>query len=375
VLRRKLGSERPVPEYGHVTPAKAVSLAISRAAQDLLRVPMSATEVSEARVSVAAMRELIPDGALCLVLRGPGTARGLVALDQVWMASVVEAQTRGRIEGGTVNPRAPTGTDAVLCTGFLAALLRGFSRHLAGHPAQERVDGFAPGERIGSLRLLPHALEDTAYRAFSVQGDIAGGTRKGRMVLILPWEAKPVLGAADLAEGEAAATDWTTLLGARVMDSPAVLEAVLCRLKLSLADVASLKPGARLALPMRCLGEVAMEGPEADQAGVWRLGQADGLRAVKLVSATATARGGQGAPDEDRDQPHEHTGTEPHHGQGPNRQDPKAASRSGSTEPQQRVENTAGGQKARRADAAVAPDPEEFDDLPELRSDAGWDAA
>ncbi len=60
VLRRMLGAERPTPEFGHVTPPKALGLAVSQAAQQVLSLPMSVRSVDEARVSVAAMGELIP---------------------------------------------------------------------------------------------------------------------------------------------------------------------------------------------------------------------------------------------------------------------------------------------------------------------------
>src|SRR6056297_1833359 len=231
-LRRKLCSDRPAPAVGQVSPAQALRLSLSRAAQEALRLSVAAIRIEEARLTLAAIDDLIPDMALSVVIRGARGARGLVVLDQTAAAAAVEMQTCGRLSAQPPAPRAPTLTDAVLCSPFFNRMLAGFGAALAGHSAQDCAAGFVAGERLASVRLLPHVLADVVYRAFTMEVEIGGGQRRGSLLLILPWDMPAASAAAAASSGaapaaDAAATAWSDDFTGRIMDSTADFEVVL----------------------------------------------------------------------------------------------------------------------------------------------------
>lgn len=285
VLRRKAGIGRPEPEYGMVSPAKALRLGISKAAQDVLRAPMAAGEIAESRVSLQTMAKVLPDGALCVLLHGPGNARGVVALDRNTVASMLQALTLGRFSEAPIPDRPSTSTDAMLARRFLAELLTVFAASLAGHSAAGWATGFTPRDRIDDLRGLPHLLRDVSYRMFAITVDIGAGLRSGQICVLLPTE-----GAAGTngipAPGLVEPPDWSGRMERMILDSPARLDAVLCRLRLTLSDVAAMQPGDTLRLPARVLYEISLEGASGEQAGTARIGQVDGARAVMLTGVS-----------------------------------------------------------------------------------------
>lgn len=309
-MKRKAGALRPEPDHGRVTPAGALRLAVSRAAQEALRAALKAGDVAEARLTLPAIAEALPQAGLWVALRGPGAAAGLVTLDASLLAAVLQAQTTGRITGSSVAERAPTQTDAILARRFLTLLLETFALRLEGTAQARWASGFQARDRVADPARLPHLMPDTVYRGFSAAVEIAGGLRQGRLDLILPQEPAGEAAAADPAasEPDPRRAAWQGALAQKVLDSPAALEAVLHRLEMPLADLSRLRPDMLLPLPPQAIATVSLEGADGRRAGVARLGQTQGRRAVKLISVpgpredeAGEARSGPGggrAPDE-----------------------------------------------------------------------------
>lgn len=288
-LKRKAGADRPEPDHGLVTPVRALRLAVSRAAQEVLRVQFRGGDVTEARSTLGDMGESLPKSGLWVLIRGPGAAAGVVTLDPSLLAAVLQAQTTGRVTGAQVSERQPTQTDAIMARRFLTVLLETFALRLEGSPAARWAAGFQPRDRIADVARLPHLLPDVVYRGLVVDVDIAAGQRSGRLGLVMPQDPPGLAeGAADAgAEPDMRAEAWAGALAQQVLDSPAILEAVLHRLEIPLSELPRLQPGFVLMLPKQALHSVSLEGGDGVSAGVARLGQSQGRRAVKLVVATA----------------------------------------------------------------------------------------
>ncbi|WP_168184033.1 FliM/FliN family flagellar motor switch protein [Pseudoruegeria sp. SK021] len=281
ILRRKVGAGRAEPEFGMVSPAKALRLGVSKAAQDVLRTPMAVDGVDEERATLQSMAAMFPDRALNVLLHGPGDARGVLSLDQACLASVLQALTLGRFSDGPVQDRPPTSTDAMLTRRFVAVLLQAFGAALAGRPDAAWATGFGPRDRIDDLRRLPHLLADVSFRLFSITIDIGSGLRNGRICLALPADGN---GVADTPQQDVdARADWSGRIERKVLDSPANLDVILGRVVLTLSDVAALRPDDVLTLPARCVGELSLETDAGEPVGFARLGQLDGSRAVCLT--------------------------------------------------------------------------------------------
>ncbi len=304
-MQRKAGADRPEPDHGRVTPAGALRLAVSRAGQEVLKVALRAGDLAEARLTLASMAEALPPSGLWVMLRGPGTAAGLVTLDASLLAAVLQALTAGRVSGSGVPDRAPTQTDAILARRFLTVLLESFAARLDGSTAARWAAGFQPRERVSDPARLPHLLPDAVYRGMTVGIDIAG-LRSGTLGLILPHD--PPCDGAPAAEAEAGSDPrlaaWQSALAEKVMDSPVPIEAVLHRLELPLAELSRLRPDMLLPLPAQSIAAVSLEGADGRRTGTGRLGRSEGHRAVKIVAlpqqredvGTADGKGGAGAP-------------------------------------------------------------------------------
>lgn len=284
-MQRKAGADRPEPDHGRVTPAGALRLALSRAAQEVLKVPLRAGDVAEARMTLGSMAESLPPAGLWVMLRGPGSAAGLVTLDASLLAAVLQALTAGKVTRSSVPDRAPTQTDAILARRFLTVLLETFAARLDSAPAARWAAGFQPRDRVPDPARLPHLLADTVYRGLTVEVDIAG-LRPGALGLILPHDPPGDGGA--VAEAEAGPDPrlaaWQSALADKVMDSPVPIEAVLYRLELPLAELSRLRPDMLLTLPAQALSAVSLEGADGRRTGTARLGQSEGRRAVKIVA-------------------------------------------------------------------------------------------
>lgn len=281
-LKRLAGAGRPPPDHGVVSTASALRLAVSKAAQDVARAALAGGEVHDLRVTLGAMAQVLPEGGLCVLLQGPGRARGLLTLDQSLLSALVQALTTGRITGAEAPRRPPTQTDAILVRRFLTVLLETLAKRLAGHGAAQWATGFQPRDRVADPGRLPHLLLDVVYQGLSIEVDIADGLRQGVLCLILPETV-------DLSDHDAPDTlarqAFTEAIGRKIRNAPAELEAVLHCLRMSLAEVSALKPNMLLTLPRTALGEVTLVGCDGTRAGVARLGQSGGFRAVKLVGA------------------------------------------------------------------------------------------
>lgn len=284
-MQRKAGADRPEPDHGRVTPAGALRLALSRAAQEVLKVPLRAGDVAEARMTLGSMAEALPPAGLWVMLRGPGSAAGLVTLDSSLLAAVLQALTAGKVTGSGVPDRAPTQTDAILARRFLTVLLETFAARLDGAPAARWAAGFQPRDRVPDPARLPHLLADTVYRGLTVEVDIAG-LRPGALGLVLPHDPPGDGGAAAEVETgpDPRVAAWQSALADKVMDSPVPIEAVLYRLELPLAELSRLRPDMLLTLPAQALAAVSLEGADGRRTGTARLGQSEGRRAVKIVT-------------------------------------------------------------------------------------------
>lgn len=294
-LRRMIGAARQVPAHGSVRVEDALRLALSRAGQDALRIAVTAGAIRSDRAGIGALGGLLPRDGLWVTLQGPHRLRGVVGLDASLLAGLVQALTLGQVRrDDTTAPRKTTQTDAMLLRRFLAVLLDTLARRLDGQPQGAWAAGYQPRDRIADAARLPHVLPDMPYHVLGCDVDVADGARKGTIVLALP-EAGPVAQMDNPQAAERAA--FTAALAQTLSDAPADLEAVLCRMTLSLDTVTGLAPDMVLPIPRHSVGEVVLQGCDGRPAAVARLGQSRGLRAVKIVSITGCDAGAVRADD------------------------------------------------------------------------------
>lgn len=299
VLRRKARAGRAGHEARVMSPARALRSALARAAETQFELALAVSGVQSEQLIQEAMLRCVDEEMLFVVLDGPQGAVGAVALDQNVVAGFIECQTIGRVSEQAGLQRAPTATDAALVAPFIDMMLREMTEGL-GVAQGALTEGFSYGARIESKRHLQLIADAGDYHVMRAQLELAGGAKRGELVLVLPVSgARPGPAgrrrrgndnARTQSETQAGVPDGETdpqakqMLGAgALMDAQAVMRAVIARQRMSLSEFSALKAGEVLTLPLRSFDGVELDaGAGSERLGPCKLGQFDGLRAVQL---------------------------------------------------------------------------------------------
>ena len=278
VLSRKANAARKEQEARVLSPARALRRALSRSADALWGLPIVVDGVQEETLVLDACLDGVPGDALVIVLEGPDGIAGAAVLDRATVRSVIEVQTIGRVTNLPPDPRALTPTDAAMCAPLLDAMMTRFSNNLDGHPSQGEFTGYRFGAMVEDTRALGILMDAAEFHSFLVSVELGDKMRRGELLFILPVVAPPEPDRAPEARGD----PLRAKNAARMQMVEARLEAVLCRIRMSLASADQLKPGDLLPLPDAVLDQVELSAGGMQIAKRCRLGQMGGLRAVRL---------------------------------------------------------------------------------------------
>lgn len=291
VLRRKVAVRR-ADHRGVETGARAWRTAFARVARDMVGLDLAVPVLHDDRRSLTELLELVPERALLAVLEGPGQGLGLLAMSPDLTASVIEAQTIGRISASPPLPRRPTRTDGAMAARLIDGALTALETALAHSPDLRWTAGFRYASFLDEPRPLGLLLEDIPYRLLICDLDIADGLRRGRVLLALPAEGrgpKPTPHTPD--ETPSTTLAWQAALNGAVLGADVAIDAVIGRLRLPLGQAMGLEAGAILPLTGARLDCIALIGPAGQPMGTARLGQNRGLRALKFQAAENDAGG------------------------------------------------------------------------------------
>lgn len=291
VIRRKLAAARAAQTEGGPGADRGWRLALARAARDVMKLPLDVPGLRLVRASLAELLEFPESLSLLAVLEGPGEGTGLLVLSPPVLQAMIEMQTMGRVQSATAQPRKPTRTDAAMVAGLIDAALTGLEQVLAQEADLVWAGGFRYASFLDDPRPLGLLLEDCAYRVLRAEVALAGGARRGEVLLALPAEGRGSLPAvaAPPPLPEEAGPAFARALAEQVEASGAVLQAVLARVTLPLSAVMGLAPGEVLALPMAGLDRISLEGSDGRRVAEGKLGQNRGMRALRLAVQPAAA--------------------------------------------------------------------------------------
>ena len=230
------------------------------------------------------MLAAIPEGALRLRVAvqadaAPGPppgapGDGIAWLDAPLFAAIVERRLTGAEGTGPVEARPPTALDAVLCgevVDALCAALVGGAAAAAGAP---RAAGFlAPGRDAAVL------LPDLPFEVHELALEIGAGRVPGRIGLARPAAAAP----------GAAADAPPPPPSEHLLATRAELRAVLGRITVPFARLASLAPGETLTLPRAAIDGVTLASAGGRPFARGRLGRMNEHRAVRVAMPLSPA--------------------------------------------------------------------------------------
>lgn len=273
---------RLAAEQEHAAFDGALRVAFGRMAANCPGLDSSVQSIEIQQVGLAELIDFAETGMFLALLEGRQERMGLAMLCPSLLSALIEAQATGRVEVASPPRRKPTRTDAALVAPMIDAFLRLLEARCAELPQSERVSGYVYGSFLDDPRPLGLMLEDGLFLMLYLRVSLGTGARQGSWRLFLPM-ADP---ACPQPEADAAATtrDWDARLEAAVHNSPVHLEAILCRLQLSLTEALRLRPGDTLRLPDTALESLALESITHQPIGIGRLGQARGQRAVRLTA-------------------------------------------------------------------------------------------
>jgi hypothetical protein len=263
---------------------RALRLALARAARDIFELPVSVIGATQGRDSLESVPGRLKEENLLLHLDGPGRAIGALSVNRSFMTALIQQQTIGKVTGGEPAERAYTSTDAALVAPLVDEMIKR-AADLSEKPADtECFRGFRFGTRVVDLRAMMLLLEAERFRCFDLTVEFNGGVSQGQMLLILP---EPVV----VAQKKTADSETISMKEA-VSSARADLNAVICRLTLSLNELSNLRIGDTLALKDPNLAHADLVSITGTRISTARLGQAGGLRAVRINEvATASMEG------------------------------------------------------------------------------------
>ncbi|SDH64275.1 FliM/FliN family flagellar motor switch protein [Alloyangia pacifica] len=274
VLSRKADAARRVFEARAMSPAKALRRALSRSADVLWDLALVAKAVDQEHLDQDGVVAQLPPEALLLLLDGPEGVVGFVTLERDLVVGLTEVQTMLQVTQMPADPRPFTATDAAMAAPLLDATLERFARFLEDHPLRAQIEGFRFGAMLEDARAAGMLLDAPGYMMFRTTLDLALGRRRGELRLFLP-ERPGARRAAPPGQPGAHEQKMELL--------PAQMQAVLGALRLPLGRVQALQPGDLLPLAPEVLERVTFyTGPGTPVAG-GRLGQMNGMRAVRLT--------------------------------------------------------------------------------------------
>ncbi len=286
ILRRKTqGGPKPAEAVGdHVlSPERVLRLALERATDRVIGLAVSVTDIGLSTVGLDGLLAALDPQLLLVAVSGPDGPAGLVAIDVQSVTAIVECQIIGRLVAAVAATRGLTGTDLALVQPVLAAFLADLSEVAMGTDLAGWADGLVLSLRIPGPRAVGMLLADGAFRLARMTLDFGVPGRFGTVILALPL----VRGPRASVMPDAKTGDWSRQLRQAVMAAPAELIAVLHRMRLPLRAVEGFAVGQVIALNGTTVGSVRLEGPDGATLAQARLGQAAGLRAVRIEGAAA----------------------------------------------------------------------------------------
>jgi len=289
IIRKKVAAARSNQPEGGPGADRAWRLALARAANDILALPLEVARLSVNRRSLAELLELAPERALIAVLEGPAEGLGILMLSPPVLSAMIEMQTIGRVSSSAPPVRKPTRTDASMVADMIDQALQELESGLESDPDLIWAGGFNYASFLDDPRPLGLLLEEEHYRVIQAELRLGNGAKSGGVMLALPAEGrgrapKP---APTATPAPVAAALFSKALSDQVMRTEADIAAILHRFTVPLSFVMALKTGDLVPLSTAALDRIVLEGLDGRPFASGRLGQNRGMRAVRLAPQAA----------------------------------------------------------------------------------------
>lgn len=298
--KTELGRAPQLPVLPRPTPAQAAATAIGRVAETLYQMALKSDAVALDSASLAELPELLPEGALLIVLQGAGEEMGVIALCRDTVMALIEIQTLSRVTSRPIPQRKLTRADALMCAEFVNTLIAELGQELTPLDGFARIGEFRYATYLDEPRPLALILEDKPFRTMSFQIEMGvKPARKSKIFLALPASigseeksSPPETGAASVVALQDMSAQENTLprpketglgtLAPTVQDVSIDVVGILCRRRVTLRELREMKEGEVLTLPRVSLAGATLELKDGQVIARGKLGEAEGCHALRL---------------------------------------------------------------------------------------------
>ena len=277
-VQRKLTAASNGPQTGERTALRALRLGFARAAATVCDLPLVVIGATQRRACTDEVPNYIREDWLLLLLDGSDGQIGALLFDPNSIAALIQHQTMGAVSGGATGDRAFTETDAAMVAPLVDAMLQKAGELVQVAPDARCLTGYSFGARSEDARSLVLALEMDQYRVFELSLDFTGGIVQGTACLILPVPPEPV---------PTKSSSSGPRLYKAVGGASADLNAVICRVQVTLAELSEMTPGDVIPLTMGRFEKTELLAISGQRITTGQLGQSSGFRAVRLAGYMA----------------------------------------------------------------------------------------
>ncbi len=284
ILRRKAADGRTEHQARAMTPNKALRLGLALAAEKGMDLALDVTDVRHVKLPHRAVEVTLDNESLLILLEGQNGEPGALAMDMQVMAGLVEFQTLGQVVPKPVTDRVPTKVDAALVTPFLEDALMRYVRMLAEEgEAPYWLQHYKFGAMMQDTRTLSLAMTAQDYQMFVLDVKLERGKKTGTMALLFP-DVQVLVNEPE----EDAETDAEKFQNG-VKEASTVLNAVVGKISLPIAQIQALQAGDTLPLSEEAMQNATLEALTGEEIAEVRIGQLNGMRAVCVPGLVGAA--------------------------------------------------------------------------------------
>lgn len=281
ILRRMTGQRAEEADDNPLTSSRALRLALTKAANDTVGLILTVTSIEEETLPLDAMLDGLDQTLMLIELVRSKQLVGLVGLDTQLRAAILEMQTVGNLIDAAAEERPATATDKMMCDPVLHAFLKDLPQAVMGTEFEGWPDDIMVDQRLQNARAAGLVLDDRDYRILRLTVDLGVADRTGSVLIALP----PVPTAGQMQPDIVEHQNWDSQFRANVSAAPAMLEALLHRFTMPLAQAQNLQVGQVVPLPGCTVNSVRLLTPDGLKVAEAKLGQVGGKRAVRIEAA------------------------------------------------------------------------------------------
>lgn len=274
-VQRKLAAASSGKQTGERTALRALRLGFARAAATVCELPLAVIGATQRRADADDLADYIRDGWLLLLLDGAEGQIGAMLFCPDSIAALIQHQTMGAVSGGSTVDRVFTETDAAMVAPLLDVALQKASDLVQVAADARCLTPYSFGARTEDARSLALALEEDQYRVFELSLDFTGGAAQGTACLILPEPPEPEKTKTNKKNGPR--------LDKAIGGATAEMTAVICRMRVPLAELSAMAAGDVVPLTMGRFDKTELQAISGQRVTTGQLGQAGGFRAVRLA--------------------------------------------------------------------------------------------